>query len=100
MVSYIPDLLDETLVFGADLIINSLEVDLVDPCSEAVCDGVLGCSSIIVLIGLEKGDKDGFGVLMVGDQYVLITAARSDGEASSVIYVDLRYWLGPNMYLI
>ena len=37
---------------------------------------------------------------MVGNNYLLVTNASSDGEASSVVCVNLEYQLGPNVYFI
>ena len=91
MVSDIPLFFDDTLVFCADLVINNLEVDLVASQSETVSYEVIGCNAILVLIGLEGGDKDCVGVAMVGGKYVLVTAMISDEEASSVICVKLGY---------
>ena len=87
MVSDIPVLLDDTLVFISDFVINNLEVDLVALRSEAVHNRVVGCNAILVLIGIKGGDKYCVGVIMVSGQDVLITAVRSDGEAPSVVFV-------------
>ena len=50
MVSDIPLLFDDTLVFCADLVIDNLEVDLVAPQRETVSYEVIGCNAILVLI--------------------------------------------------
>ena len=64
---------------------------------EAANYGVVGCNAILVLIGLERGNKDGVVVVMVVGQDKCITAASSDGEAPSVISVELQDWFGPNL---
>ena len=50
---------------------------------------VVGCNAILILLGLERGDKDGVGVAMVAGQDVKITAVISDGEAPSIAHVEL-----------
>ena len=62
--------------------------------------GVVGCNDILVLLGIEGGDKDCVGVAMVGSQYALVTTAISDMEASSVVCVKLGCRLGPNVNLV
>ena len=89
LISDLPGFLNGTRVFGADLIINNLEIALVDSQSEAVHYGVVVCNAILVLLGLKGGNKDGVGVAMISSQNVLITAAILDGESPSVVYVDL-----------
>ena len=51
--------------------------------------GVVGCNEILVLLGIEGGDKDCVGVAMIGGHYVLVTDVRSGGEASSVVCVNI-----------
>ena len=41
---------------------------------------VVGYNIILVLLGLEGGDKDFVGVTMVGVQDILIFAERSEGK--------------------
>ena len=74
LVSDNPVLLDDTLVFGADFIIKNLEVDLVALRSEVVHDGVVGYNAILVLLGLKRGDKDGVGFTMLGDDWPAVVA--------------------------
>ena len=61
---------------------------------------VVGYNIILVLLGLEGGDKEFVGVTMVGGQDVLIFAERSDGEATSIVCVELGYWFIPNVNLV
>ena len=42
---------------------------------------------ILVLLGLERVNKDGVGVKMVDGQYVLITDAISYGGVPSVVLI-------------
>ena len=66
-------------MFCADLVIENLEVDLVALQSEVVNYGIVGCNAVLVILGIEGGDKDCVGFAMIGVQYVLITAASPDG---------------------
>ena len=90
----------DTLVFYADLVIDNLEVDLVASQSDVVHYEVVGSNAILVLLGIEGGNNNFVGVEMVGVQDVLVTAASSDEEASSVIYVKLGYRFFPNVHLV
>ena len=87
-------------MFGADFLIENLEVDLVASLSEAVHYGVVCCNMILGLLGIERIDKDGVGVTMVGSQDVLITNVSSYEESPSVFCVDLLYWFGPNVHFV
>ena len=84
-------------MFGADLVIENLEVDLVALQSEAVNYGVLGCNEVLFIIVLEGSDKDSVGFAMLGGQYVWITAVIPDGGASSFVCVNLGYRFNPNV---
>ena len=79
MVSDIQFLLDETLVFSSEFFIKNLEVVLMVSQSEVVHYGVVGYNMTLVLLEINRGDKDGVGVKMVGGQDVLITAAILNG---------------------
>ena len=89
LVSDLPVLLDDTLVLGADFVIDNLEVELVALRSEAVHYGVVGCNEILFFLGIERSNKDGVGFTMVGGQDVLITSVRSNGEVTRVFHVEL-----------
>ena len=77
MVSDITVILNGTLVFGADFIINHLEVDLVALQSEAVHYGVVVGNAILLILGIKRGNNYGVVVAMVVIQEILITAVRS-----------------------
>ena len=87
-------------MFGADLVIGNLEVDLVSLQSEAVNYGVVGCNTVLVILDIEVDNKDCVGFTMVGGQYVLITAAIPDGKASSVVCVNIGDRFDPNVHFI
>ena len=87
LVSDLPLLLNDTLVFSADFIIYNLDVDFLDLWGEALHDGVVGGNATLVLLVIERGDKDGVEVTILGSQGLLITAVIEDGEASSVVRV-------------
>ena len=55
---------------------------------------------ILVLLGIEGGDKDCVVVTMLDGQDVLITAGSYCGESPSFIYVKLGDWFGQNVHLI
>ena len=65
-------------MFGDDIIIENLEVELVDLQNEAVHNGVVGCNEILSLIGIEGGNKYFFGFTMLGGQNISITVVISD----------------------
>ena len=98
MVIDIPVLLNNMLVFGADFIIDNLEVDLVASQSEAVHYGIVGYNMIIFLLGLNRSYNNGVGVLMVGGQDVSNITAILDVELPSVVRVELQGWFGPNVH--
>ena len=77
LVSDITVILNGTLVFGADFIINHLEVDLVALQSEAVHYGVVVGNAILLIIGIKRGNNYGVVVAMVVIQEILITAVRA-----------------------
>ena len=87
MVGDLPVFLDVTLVFGADLITENLEVGLLALQSEAAHNGFVGYNAIRVLFSIEGGDKDCVGATMVGNQSVLITATISDGGSPNAVCV-------------
>ena len=68
--------------------------------SEAVNNGVVGCNAILILPGLEGGNKNCVGVTIVGGQDELITAVSSDGESPSVVCLYLGDRFGPNVHLV
>ena len=87
-------------MFGADFVIENLEVDLVVLQSEAVNYEVVGCITVLVILGIVRDEKDCVGFTMIGGQYVLITAVIPDGEASSVVCVNLRDRFDPNVHFV
>ena len=87
-------------MFGADLVINNLEVDLVASQIEAVHYGFLGLNAIHVLLGIEEGEYVYVRVAIVGGPYVLVAAASSYGEASSFVCVKLVDRFGPSLHFV
>ena len=53
---------------------------------------------VLVLLGIEGFDKYCVGFEVICGQYVLITSARPDGEASSVVYVNIGDRFDPNVH--
>ena len=93
-------LLGDRLVFSTDLVIDNLEVDLVALRSEAMNYGVVGCNVVLAILDIVGGDKDCVVFAMVGGQYVLITAASPDGEAYSVVCVNIGDQFDPNVHFV
>ena len=58
--------------------------------SEAVHYGFVGYNANRVPLGLERVNKNIVEVTMIGGHDVLITTASSDGEAPSIIGLELR----------
>ena len=55
---------------------------------------------VLVLLGIEGVDKYCVGFAMICGQYVLITSASPDGEASSVVYVNQGDRFDPNVHFV
>ena len=70
------------------------------PRSESVLYIVVVYNDIFVLIGLECGYTYCVGLKMVGGQYLLVTADRSDGKAPSVICVELGDHFFSNVHFV
>ena len=87
-------------MFYDDLVIENLKFSLIALPSEAFHKVVIGCNAILVLLGLEGGGRDYIGFAMVGGQYVLVTAASSDGEASIIVCVKLGHGFFPNVHSV
>ena len=78
----------DALEFGADFIVEDLEVHLEASGGEAVHDGVVGSEAMIVVSTGEAGLKDDIGVAVVSNHDVLFATASTNREAASVISVE------------
>ncbi len=77
------------LEFGADFIVEDLEIDIVPTVGEAEHDGVVGGHSMFVGPVDIWGAEDCIAVAVEGDGDVLVAAASLDGESPRVIGVEL-----------
>ena len=62
--------------------------------------GLVGCNTVLVILGLEGFNKYCVGFAMIGGQYVLITSDITYGGASSVVFVYLGYQFDPNVNFV
>jgi hypothetical protein len=80
------------LEFGADFIVEDLEINVMPTVGKVAHDGVVG--SQLVFVGPDdiKGAEDCFAVAVKGNGDVLVAAASLGGESSGVIGVELGKW--------
>ena len=64
LVRDLPLLFNGVLVFGMDFVVEDFEVNLVAPCSETSCDGIVGGDTVLVLFGFKWSNEDSVGVKM------------------------------------
>ena len=83
-----PYLCDCPLVFATGFVVQDLQVNFVAAGVESLYDGVVGLNPVFVLAGLERGMKDGVGIAMVRNHYVLVAAAGPDGESATIVSVQ------------
>ncbi len=77
------------LKFGADFIVEDLEINVVPTIGKAAHDGVVGGQSMFVGPVDIWDAEDCIAVAVEGNGDVLVAAASPDGESSSVIGVEL-----------
>jgi hypothetical protein len=77
------------LEFGADFIVEDLEINVVPMVGKAVHDGVVGGQSVFVQPVDIWGAEDCVAVAVEGNGDVLVAAASLDGESTGVIGVEL-----------
>ncbi len=77
------------LEFGADFIVEDLEINIVPTVGEAAYDGVVGGQLVLVGPVNIRGSEDCVAAAMEGDGNVLVAAASPDGESLGVIGVEL-----------
>ncbi len=89
LVPILPFVHNGGLDFGADFIVEDLEINVVPTVCEAVHDGVIG--SQLVFIGPVdiRGAEDCITAAMEGNGDVLVAAASPDGESSGGVGVEL-----------
>jgi hypothetical protein len=77
------------LEFGAGFVVKDLEIEIVPTVGEAAHDGVVGGQSVFVGPVNIRGTEDCITMDVEGNGDVLVAAASSDGESSSVVGVEL-----------
>ncbi len=77
------------LKFGADFVVEDLEINVVPTVGKAAHDGVIGSRVVFVgSVGI-RGAEDCVAAAVQGNDDVLVAAASLDGESSGVISVEL-----------
>ncbi len=77
------------LEFGADFIVEDLEIDVMPTVGKAVHDGVVGGQLVFIGPVDIRGAEVCIAAAVEGDGDVLVAAASPDGESTSVIGVEL-----------
>ena len=93
----VPLLFGDTPAFGTGSVVKDLQFDNVVAVFEAFYDGGVGINALGVLLGIELRLGGCIGVALVGNQNVLISAARANGEAVGVIYIKFTNWFYVHM---
>ena len=88
LVGHLPLFLDDAFLLRVNLVVGDLKTNLMITRGESSHGGVVIGDAILVLLSFEWGNKDGIWVTMIGSHDVLISTARADGEATSVIGVE------------
>ncbi len=89
LVRNFPFVYNDGLEFGADFIVEDLEIDIIPTVGEAAHDGVVCGQSVFVGPVDIRGTEDCVAVAVEGNGDVLIAAASPDGESFGVIGVEL-----------
>ncbi len=77
------------LEFGADFIVEDLEINVVPTVGKAAHDGVIGGQSVLIGAVDIRGAEDCVAVAVECDGDVLVTAASLDGVSTGVVGVEL-----------
>ncbi len=85
----LPLVQDGGLEFGADLIVEDLEINIVPTVGKAAHDGVVGGQLVFIGPVDIRGAEDCIAAAVEGDGDVLAAAASSDGESTGVVGVQL-----------
>ncbi len=80
------------LEFGADFIVEDLEIDIVPTVGKAVHDGVIGGQLVFIGPVDIRGAEDCIAAAVEGNGDALVATASQDGESSGVIGVELGKW--------
>ncbi len=77
------------LEFGADFIVEDLEINIVPMVGKAAHDGVVGSQSVFVGPVDIRGAEDCIAAAVECNGDVLVAAASPDGESPGVVGVEL-----------
>jgi hypothetical protein len=77
------------LEFGADFIVEDLEIDAVPTVGKAAHDGVIGGQSVFIGPVDIRGAEDCIAAAVEGNGDVLVAAASLDGESTGAVGVEL-----------
>ncbi len=77
------------LEFGADFIVENLEINVVPTVGEAAHDGVIGGLSVFIGPVDIRGAEDCIAVAVEGMGDVLVAGSSLDGESTGVVGVEL-----------
>ncbi len=80
------------LEFGADFIVEDLEINIVPMVGKAVHDGVVGNQLVFIEPVDIRGAENCIAAAVEGDGDVLVAAASPDGESTGVVGVELGKW--------
>jgi hypothetical protein len=89
LVPNLPLVHNDGLEFGADIIFEDLEINVVPTVGEVAHDGVIGGQLVFIQPVDIRGAEDCIAAAVQGDGDVLVAAASLDGEFTSVISVEL-----------
>ena len=87
----LPIFLDNVFVLIDGFVVEDLNINVVTAGLKSCYNGIVGGDAMCVLFGHKGGFQDGVGVAMIGNHDLLIAVTRSNGEAPSVVGVELAY---------
>ncbi len=76
-------------ISGAGFVIQDLEINGESTGHQTSHDGVVGCNTMVVTLGLEGLLEDEVAVGVEDNHDILVAGASSDGEAASVVGEEL-----------
>ncbi len=92
LVTNFPLVHNSGLEFGANFVVEDLEIDVVATVGKAVHNGVVGGQSVFIRSVSMRGAEDCAALAVEGNCDVLVTAASPDGESPGVVGVKLGKW--------
>ena len=92
LVPNLPLVYNGGLEFGADFIVEDLEINVVPMVDKAAHDGVVGSQSVFIGPVDIRGAEDCIAAAVEGNGDVLVTAASPDGESIVVVGLELGKW--------